>query len=137
MRSNSIFVDTSMFYALTNENDDFHSRAVTIWDKLQAAQDIIVTSNYVLDETFTLLRKRRGRLVVDEFRKSLAGEYPIKIMRVIVSDEAKAWDYFLLDWSDLSYTDCVSFAMMKRLEITHAAAFDEHFNRAGFTVLSP
>lgn len=136
MRSNSIFVDTSMFYALTNENDDFHSSAVTIWDKLQAAQDIIVTSNYVLDETFTLLRKRRGRLVVDEFRKSLAGEYPIKIMRVIVSDEAKAWDYFLLDWSDLSYTDCVSFAMMKRLEITHAAAFDNHFKRAGFTVLT-
>lgn len=137
MKSSSIFVDTSMFYALTNENDDFHSRAVIIWGKLKAAQDIIVTSNYVLDETFTLLRKRRGRLVVDEFRKSLAGEYPIKIMRVIVADEAKAWDYFLLDWSDLSFTDCVSFAMMKRLEIIHVAAFDEHFKRAGFTLLSP
>ena len=33
---------------------------------------------------------------------------------------------------DLSFTDCVSFAVMKRLGIGRAAAFDRHFSRAGF-----
>jgi len=132
MGNDAIFVDTSMFYALANEKDNFHHQAVRIWAKLKENNMVPVTSNYVLDETFTLLRKRRGRIVVDEFRKNLAGEYPIKITRVTVIDEAKAWEWFLLDWSDLSFTDCVSFAMMKRLNITHTAAFDTHFQRAGF-----
>jgi len=51
---------------------------------------------------------------------------------VTAADEAKAWDWFGLDWSDLSFTDCVSFAVMKRLGIGRAAAFDRHFARAGF-----
>lgn len=132
MRSDTVFVDTSMFYALVNEKDEFHSQAIDIWGGLQKEGVTLVTSNYILDETFTLIRKRLGRMVVDEFRKNLAGEYPIKIMRVTVSDEAKAWDYFLLDWSDLSFTDCVSFALVNRLEITRVATFDSHFQRAGF-----
>jgi len=56
----------------------------------------------------------------------------VRIRRVTAADEAKAWDWFGLDWSDLSFTDCVSFAVMKRLGIGRAAAFDRHFARAGF-----
>ena len=134
MGNDTIFVDTSMFYALANERNNFHHQAVQIWAKLKENNIVPITSNYVLDETFTLLRKRRGRVVVDEFRKNLAGEYPIKITRVTVTDEAKAWEWFLLDWSDLSFTDCISFTMMKRLDITCVATFDQHFQRAGFEI---
>lgn len=135
MADKTIFVDTSMFYALVNQKDEFHHQAKDIWEKLNSQKVKLLTSNYVLDETFTLIRSRRGKSIVDEFRKNLAGQYKIKIMRVLVSDEATAWEWFLLDWADLSFTDCASFALMKRLAIENVASFDNHFKRAGFKLV--
>lgn len=138
MDSNSdlVFVDSSMFYALVDEKDHFHHQATQIWQTLKKQGTQLVTSNYMLDETFTLIRFRRGVTVVDAFRRSLVNIYEVKIMRVTVADEAGAWDFFLKDWADLSFTDCVSFAMMKRLNIKVAAAFDRHFQRAGYKLIS-
>lgn len=133
MGSNLVFVDTSMFYALVDENDYFHKQAVQIWQEQKLQKVQLITSNYILDETFTLIRQRRGRKVVDEFRKNLLSE--IKIIRVTVADEAGAWEYFVKDWSKLSFTDCVSFAMMHRLEIKEALAFDDRFKRAGYKLI--
>jgi len=129
-----VFVDTSMFKALVDEKDDFYKQAIQIWQRLKTQKTQLVTSNYMLDETFTLLRNRRGRIVVDKFRKSFLKVNEIKIIRVTIADEAGAWEWFLLDWSDLSFTDCVSFAMMKRLGIARVATFDQHFQRAGFEI---
>lgn len=131
-----IFVDSSMFKALVDEKDEFHQKAVFLWVKFKKEKVQFVTSNYILDETFTLIRKRRGRIIVDNFRKSLAGDFDVKIFRVITDDEAAAWDWFLNDWSNLSFTDCVSFALMKRLRLIRVATFDEHFKRAGFEIES-
>lgn len=131
---NIVFLDTSMFKALVDEKDDFHKQAIQIWQRLKQEKTQLVTSNYMLDETFTLLRKRRGRIVVDEFRKSFLKTNEIKIIRITVADEAGAWKWFLLDWSDLSFTDCVSFALMKRLNLIRVATFDQDFQRAGFKI---
>ncbi len=125
-----------MFKALVDEKDEFHQKAVFLWVKFKKEKVQFVTSNYILDETFTLIRKRRGRIIVDNFRKSLAGDFDVKIFRVITDDEAAAWDWFLNDWSNLSFTDCVSFALMKRLRLIRVATFDEHFKRAGFEIES-
>lgn len=134
MDYNQVFIDTSMFFALVNEKDQFHNSAVAIWEKLKTSNAVLTTSNYILDEIFTLIRIRRGLEVVDKFRQSLANQYKVKVMRVTVSDEARAWDYFLNNWKDLSFTDCVSFALMKRLKVTRAATFDNHFRKAGFAI---
>lgn len=132
-----VFVDTSFFKAIIDPKDEFHQAAKIIEQKINDEQIKLVTSNYVLDEAFTLIRKRCGLEVVDEFRRYLAIISAIlKIIRVTVSDEAGAWDWFLQDWSDLSFTDCVSFALMKRLEIGQALTFDSHFKRAGFSLIS-
>ncbi|MBI2036541.1 PIN domain-containing protein [Candidatus Microgenomates bacterium] len=130
-----VFVDSSMFFALVDEKDQFHQKAIQIWQTLKKQRAQLITSNYMLDETFTLFRSRRGIKVVDDFRKSLTDVYEIKIIRVTVADEAGAWEWFLKDWSKLSFTDCVSFALMKRLELKWVSTFDEHFRRAGFTIV--
>lgn len=49
-----------------------------------------------------------------------------------MTDEARAWNWFLKDWSDFSFTDCVSFALMERLGFKRVATFDRHFSKAGF-----
>lgn len=128
-----VFLDTSFFKAAIDPKDDFYADAKRILQKLQKEKVILVTSNYVLDESFTLIRKRCGRDLVDKFRKDLSkSALVVTIIRVTVADEAGAWKWFLLDWSDLSFTDCISFSLMKRLNITQVATFDKDFERAGF-----
>lgn len=130
-----IFLDSSFFKALVDPKDDFHNSAENIFDSLRQEKAILTTSNYILDETFTLIRGRCGRKYLKEFRDFLAESgNMIKIYRVTVSDEANAWNWILEDWSNLSFTDCVSFAMMERLEIKRVATFDNHFTRAGFKI---
>ncbi|MEK7565841.1 MAG: PIN domain-containing protein [Patescibacteria group bacterium] len=133
-KSVQIFVDTSFFKGLIDGRDDFHKEAVKIFAGMAKEDIVLITSNYILDETFTLIRKRRGRDKVKELRDFLAKAIPpIKIVRVIAGDEANAWGWFLKDWSDLSFTDCVSFAVVKRLGLDRVATFDQHFQKAGFS----
>ena len=132
-----IFVDTSGFKAVIDPNDEFHLKAVKIWEKLKKQKVILVTSNYVLDETFTLLRARCGIKAALRFKESLAkSSRVIKIVRITLADEADAWYWFIKSWSKLSFTDCVSFALMKRLGIKKVVAFDRHFVRAGIDVIT-
>lgn len=131
-----VFVDTSGFKAVIDPNDDFHLRAIKIWRKLKEQKAILVTSNYILDETFTLLRARCGLKTVLKFKEALfKSSQTIKIVRVTVADEALAWKWFVKSWSKLSFTDCVSFALMDRLDIKKAVTFDEHFARAGLRLV--
>ena len=133
MASEQVFIDTSMFKALVDPKDEFYREANGIWEKLKNEESDLITTNFILDETFTLIRIRCGRLLSLELRKRLAeGLRRIKIVRVLALDEKQAWPWFELDWNGLSFTDCVSFAVMKRLGIVRAAAFDKHFFRAGF-----
>ena len=126
-----------MFKALVDPTDEFHQEADDIWNKLENEGLSLVTSNFILDETFTLIRMRCGRLLSLDLRDRLAnGLKRIRIVRVLSSDEKQAWSWFELDWKGLSFTDCVSFAVMKRLGIVSGAAFDRHFARAGFVALS-
>lgn len=132
----TVFVDTSFFKAIIDGQDDFHQRAIQILEELKEKGANFVTSNFILDESFTLIRIKCGLKLALEFRRYLEESSTVlKIVRVIVADEAAAWEYFIKDWSGLSFTDCVSFAMMKRLEIKKALAFDTHFKRAGFELV--
>jgi len=131
----TIFIDTGFFKALVDGEDDFNRQAKKIWQKLEEEKTDLVTSNYVIDETLTVIRIKCGLKKALKFRDLLAENSQIlKIIRVTVADEAGAWQWFIKNWSKLSFTDCVSFAVMKRLGLRRAAAFDDHFQRVGFKV---
>jgi len=128
-----VFVDSSAFKAVVDRDDGFYKKAAQYWKSLAKSESEIVTTNYILDETFTLLRVKCRLETALNFRDSLEKSSPvIKIVRVTVSDEKNAWKWFEKDWSRLSYTDCVSFAVMERLGVKEYFGFDEHFSRAGF-----
>lgn len=128
-----VFVDTSGFKALVDTGDEFHASAVKTWSSLARIGVTLVTSNYILDECYTLIRVRCGVDVVREFRELLAASgKELRVVRVTLVDELSAWDWFENDWSKLSFTDCTSFAIMKRLGLTKFFGFDAHFERVGF-----
>ncbi|HJZ05965.1 hypothetical protein A2634_01340 [Candidatus Amesbacteria bacterium RIFCSPHIGHO2_01_FULL_48_32] len=133
---NKIFLDTGWFKAELDERDGHHLRAKNIFRRIKKERLVMVTTNFVLDESFTLIKDKCG-----VFRaKRLFGfltKFPEKfgIERVTLEDERRVWDWFWHDWRELSYTDCTSFAVMERLGIEKVATFDEHFETAGFEVV--
>lgn len=138
MDSKLVFVDSSYFKALIDTKDEFYQDAAVTWKYLYTSDHKLLTTNFILDESLTLIRRRCGLEAIYEFRKNLAIDWSvINIIRIMERDETNAWEWFLKDWSDLSFTDCVSFAVMKRLGLTHVATFDQHFQRAGFKMIKP
>jgi predicted nucleic acid-binding protein len=132
----SIFLDSSFFKAVIDPDDDFYLQARNIWKSLIENNNPLVTTNYILDETYTLVRAKCDLNKALELRDVLSREQlNMSIVRVTVDDDAVAWDWFIKEWSKLSFTDCVSFAVMKRLGIKDVATFDNHFAKAGFRIV--
>ncbi len=125
----SIFVDTSAWYALIDEDDSGHSAAV---DFKKSLTHSLVTTNYVVDEIVTLVKVRLGHEIAVEIGGKLLKESIATLVRVTSLDEKKAWEIFAKHKDKgFSFTDCTSFAVMERLGIVEAFAFDEHFEQYG------
>ena len=130
-----IFVDSSAWYALVDEDDANHKAARDLL--MQALADYrLVTSNHIIGESYTLLRSRLGYDIAVEFlhrvRRSL------RVERVFVTQSWEEEAYSLLERyhdQDFSFVDATSFVVMKALDIPKAFAFDKHFTTAGFVVL--
>ncbi len=96
----------------------------------------MITTNFIIDETFTLVRKRRGMpkaKVLYDWIQGYATQ--LKLVRVLAKDEKRVWEWFWKNWKGLSYTDCTSFAVMERLGLKQVATFDDHFREAGFEIM--
>lgn len=131
-----VFLDSSFLKGVIDNRDDFHEQAKKLWKKLFDYKTPLITSNFILDETFTLVRSRCGLAKALALRDLLSEEeLHLDVIRTKVIDERSTWEWFEKDWSKLSFTDCTSFAVMKRLGLTHVATFDTHFTRAGFTIV--
>ncbi|NLX99814.1 MAG: PIN domain-containing protein [Rhodopirellula sp.] len=130
-----IFVDTSAFLARYIENDQFHDAATAYWDTLASGSTPCVTSNFVIDETITLLARRTtGRFATERARQIYASA-ALQVLRPDEADETAAV-VILERYADheFSFTDCLSFVLMRRHRISEAFTFDAHFSVAGFSV---
>jgi predicted nucleic acid-binding protein len=128
-----LFVDTSAWYAYLNRKDPGHAAVAAA---LAPWEGRIVLTDYVFDELMTLLRMRIGHeaaVRVGELLRS--GEVGV-LANVEPEDFERAWRQFRREKDkQYSFTDCTSFAVMRRLGIRTAAALDVHFQQAGFEVL--
>jgi uncharacterized protein len=130
-----MFVDTGAFLARYVERDQHHRAAKAAWSKLRKGTPRLFTSNFVLDETFTLLARRTRYDFAAEKARSLLTSKVLTILRPEHDDELRAVDRFekLAD-QRVSFTDCVSFVLMRRARLTRVFGFDRHFRDAGFEV---
>jgi predicted nucleic acid-binding protein len=129
---NAVFVDTSAILALMVGSDRAHREAVEILEKLRSRRAALVTTSYVLVETYALLDRRLGRDAVRDFRASIA-----PLLRVIWVDGAiheRGLDRLERSPHALSLVDAVSLEAIRQHRILEAFAFDSHFEREGLAV---
>jgi predicted nucleic acid-binding protein len=132
-KSDIVFVDTSALYALFNESDMDHLSAITCMHELTQNQCSFIISNFIVDEIYTLLLTKVNRSVALKITEYLISEWVVE--RISYEDEQRAMS-ILKSSKDksYSYTDSTSFALMERLGIKYAFAFDKHFQQYGLKV---
>ena len=129
------FVDTSFWVALHQSRDAHFPDARALWlDRSQS----LVTTNLGLGETWTFLRRRAGHRVARTFVDLAEQSSRLTIHRVDEATEREAWEWLRRhDERVYSFVDATSFAVMRRLHILEAFAFDGDFTASGFVEVRP
>ncbi len=132
-------MDTSALTAIGDLDDENHKAAVEFREKIRRGDTLfrkLYTSNYVVDETLTLLRSHSGHKAAVAFRHALESSTALEVLWVDQDVEHTAWNIFEKHPDkDFSFTDCTSFALMQTEAIRNAFTFDRHFNQYGFEVV--
>ena len=126
----TIFIDTCVFVALRNADDEQHQRSRELMKRaLKAEFGAIYTSDYIIDEAITtaLIRTRRHDLAID------IGKYIIESPRMNKLWTTKeifelAWQKFQALKDKLSFTDCTTVAHIEKNGIKQILSFDSGFD---------
>jgi len=131
-----LFVDTGAWVALADQDDKYHERAAREYPDLLKRHRRLVTTNLVVAEVYIILRKALGHAAAITFLESVRSSPRIEKVQSTEELEMKA-ESILRRYSDqgFSYTDAVSFALMRQRDIDTAFAFDKHFLIAGFSMV--
>jgi len=127
-----IFLDTGAFLALADEDDDYHTAAKSIYTELLQSKAQLLTSNFVLSETYTLIRSKVSHQAAVDFMRRL-DQSGIKALHVSEAIERTAKAIFVrYNDKDFSFVDCTSFALIDHHKLDQAFAFDAHFRQYRF-----
>ena len=129
-------MDSNGWVAISNKKDQFHDNAVKLNKELLENGNRYVTSNFVLDEVYTVLLMRIGHFAAVDFGERIRQAQTVNIIHISADIEEKAWKIFK-KYSDkeFSFTDCSSFAVMQGLNLKEAFTNDHHFEQMGFKIL--
>ena len=131
-----VFADTGAWCALYDRSDVHHARASAFLQEIKRQKIQLITSDYVFDESLTLLRFRAGHREAVEFGRWTQQSSLVKVINVDEKTWQAAWDVFVrYDDKHFSFTDCTSFAIMRQLGLLNAFAFDHNFEQTGFVML--
>jgi predicted nucleic acid-binding protein len=134
-----LFLDTSAFVAIEDLDDANHRGAVEFREKIRQGNTpfrTLYTSNYIVDETLTLLRFHCGHHIAVMFRKALGASKLVRVLWVTETLEKAASEIFeKRSDKDYSFADCTSFALMDEEVIRNVFTFDQHFSQQGYNVV--
>ena len=131
-----IFLDTGFVFALVYADDAHHARVTEVLNQYRGRPlaDFVLTTNHVISETVTLLRKKAGSdprarhaLAARTGARMFAGIFG-KVHHATEEEERAALAYFARhDDKAYSFVDCVSFVLMEKLGIREAFTVDGDF----------
>ena len=124
-----IFVDTSAWFASVVPSDSDH-RAASMW--LAQNTQPLLTTDYVIDETLTLLRTRREAQRAISLGEAFFSNGLATVYYLTEADVYQTWQTFkqFVD-KNWSFTDCASKVVIEKLNLSQAFSFDRHFRQFG------
>ncbi len=131
-----LFVDTGAWDAIADKGDKNHENALRFRDQI-VGEYTLVTTNYILDELYTLLLLNIGYSETVLFKEQLdilIEEDVLELVWITEDIAEAAWKVFEQFNTDKrwSFTDCTSCVVMQELGITEVFAFDHHFEQMRF-----
>jgi len=130
----AVFVDTGGWVALRYARDQYHGRARSILRRLRADGIGLVTTEWVLAESVTLLKARGAVDHALALGEAIQAGRLGHLLEWTPERRRRAWDLFVR-YRDrrVSWVDCASFAVMEEIDLSQFFGFDDDFVRAGFT----
>ena len=133
----ALFVDTAGWMACADASDPAHEACRASRDNALRAGQVLVTTDYVVDETLTLIRLRLSLSAAEAWWRQIDASPRVRWERIDEARFERALE-LLFRHRDKAYsfTDCTSFALMRELKITSALTTGKHFKQMGFAVVS-
>ena len=132
----ALFVDTAGWLACADGADRAHAPCRAARDAALEAGRALITSDFVVDETLTLLRLRLGLAAAEGWWQQIDGSARVRWERIDGARFERARQlFFRYGDKDFSFTDCTSFVVMRELRLTQALTTDGHFQQMGFQML--
>jgi predicted nucleic acid-binding protein len=131
----AVFVDTAGWMSLADAADPAHLGAMAFRDRWLQRGGVLVSTDFVLDETLTLLRVRLGLDAAERWWDQVEGSARLswEWIDTVRAEKARRWFFRWRDKS-FSFTDCTSFVVMKERRLRTALTTDRHFTQAGFEI---
>lgn len=130
----AVFADASAFLALLVPTDAARKRGGRAFEQLAEEEAQLVTTSYVLVETYALIGRRLGHAATKGFRTDFAPL--LGVVWIGAEEHERGLDLLLGSRSEtLSLVDAVSFVIARGRGIERAFAFDRHFATAGFATV--
>ena len=137
-----LFIDTWGWLTLRDRREARHKEVKTFYQEVQKQNGRIYTTDYVLDETYTLLFKRLpysvARESVERLNEAVLNGYLlIEWITPERFEEAKKLRMKYQDKPRISFTDLTSIVVMNKLKIVNILTEDSHFIQVdmGFKVV--
>ena len=128
-----IFVDSGAWFARFVSDDPKHN-SVAEW--FAANTEPLVTTDYCVDETLTLLAARKRPVLASDVGREFFDE-TVSRLNFLTSDQIRR-AYILFTQraaAGWSFTDCTSKVFIDDLEIRTAVALDQHFQQFGIAIV--
>jgi predicted nucleic acid-binding protein len=133
---NLLFVDTAGWMACADSAAAAHLRCRLARDEWLKGGGVLVTTDYVIDETLTLIRLRIGLEAAESWWEQCVQSARLRREAIddLRADKARSLFFRLRD-KTLSFTDCTSFVVMRELGVSSVLTLDHHFAQMRFKIM--
>ena len=131
-----LFVDTAGWMACADAADPKHRQSTKARDRWLEQKGVLLTTDYVIDETLTLIRKRISLKAAAAWWAQIEASSRVRFEAIDAERAENAREiFFRYGDKDFSFTDCTSFVVMKELRLDQVLSTDGHFRQMGFDLL--
>jgi len=136
MGNRDLFIDTSGLFAILCPTDPAHPKAVEILTRASHEKRGAVISDYIIDETATLLMARKTPHLAGDLFSMLERTKALRMLFIGSDCFEQARDLFIKHIDQrFSFTDCTSFVLLRETKLRQVLTTDSHFREMGFEAL--